>query len=60
MAREASWAKGQKGHGTVENSTGLLDCNTIIYKKRESKQQRGPSTIYKNFQQPKKISETSV
>jgi hypothetical protein len=57
--------KSQEGHGTVENDTRLLDCNrerdtTTLYKKCESKQQRGCITISRNFQHPKKPSEMSI
>jgi hypothetical protein len=35
----------QKGHGNVENATGILDCNrerdTTLYKKRGQKKHMG-------------------
>jgi hypothetical protein len=56
--------KSQKGHGTVGDSSGLLDRNrervTTLNRKRESKEQRRCSTIPRNIQQPTETHETSV
>jgi hypothetical protein len=56
--------KSQKDHGTVENATGILDRNrerdTTLYKKRESKKQRGHITIPSNFQHPRESSEIGI
>jgi hypothetical protein len=54
--------KSKKGHATVEDASGFLDRNrervTTLHKKRDSKQQRGCSTIPRNIQQPKEPTET--
>jgi hypothetical protein len=56
---EGFMGKSQKGHGTVENTTGLLDHNrerdTTLYKKLKSKQQRGVSPFPGTFNTPRNL-----